>query len=65
MSTSGTELMGIGITAFSPNKGLSERSFVPPDTGTFFLLANELMEEELVFVPNGLLLLDDGTGRQS
>lgn len=39
--------------------------FVPPGTCSFFLFAIELMEEEQVDVPRGLLLLDDGAGRQS
>jgi hypothetical protein len=58
--------MGItDVNAFSLNKGLLEQSFVPPDTGTFFFVAIKLMEEEQFVVPHGLLLLDDGTSRQS
>jgi hypothetical protein len=53
------------VNAFSPNKGLPEQSFAPPDTGTFFFVAIKLMEEEQVVVPNGLLVLDDWTSRQS
>jgi hypothetical protein len=57
--------MGItDVNAFSLNKGLLEQSFVPPDTGTFFFVAIRLMEEQFV-VPHGLLLLEDGTSRQS
>lgn len=63
MSISGNELKGIVdiTTGFSPDKGLWEQGFVPPDKGTFLLLAIKLLKEERFIVPKDLLTLDNGT----